>query len=117
MTSRNQVGLFVILVLLTSVCIGQDDLGTRKKGEDWPTFLGPNADGKSNEKGIIKDWTNGKLKLLWKIKTGQGYGIGSTSEGRFYHFGFLDDRATLLCLNAETGKEIWKFEYLSLIHI
>ena len=32
----------------------------------WPTFLGPNQDGKSNLTKIRKDWSGGKLELLWQ---------------------------------------------------
>ena len=91
----------------------QDSLWTRSKGEDWPTFLGASGESTSTETGILKDWSGGKLKLVWKIETGDGYGMGSVVDGRFYHFGKIDDKATLLCLNAETGKELWKFTYES----
>ena len=92
------------------------NLWTRKVGEDWKTFLGPTGDGKSTETGILKDWSKGKLKVLWKIDADQGYGIGSVANGRFYHFSrgkAKTDKATLNCLNAETGESIWKFEYES----
>jgi len=86
-------------------------LWTRQAGDDWPTFLGVGGESKSNETGILKDWSDGKLKLLWETKTGEGYGMGSVAKGRFYHFGKIDGKATLLCLNAETGERLWKFDY------
>ncbi len=88
-------------------------LWTRTQGEDWPTFLGSDGLSKSSETGILKDWTDGKLKLIWKRPTGAGYGMGSVANGRFYHFGLIDSKATLVCMNAETGKDIWKFSYES----
>ena len=87
------------------------NLWTRESGQDWPTFLGSDGDSKSNETGILKDWSDGKLKLLWKLPTGAGYGMGSVADGRFYHFGLIDSKATLVCVNAETGKELWKHSY------
>ena len=33
------------------------DLGTRKAGKDWPAFLGPTADSKSSEHGILTKWS------------------------------------------------------------
>eukprot|EP01047_Picozoa_sp_COSAG01_P104978 COSAG01_NODE_34240_length_551_cov_0.570796_1_plen_90_part_10 len=48
---------------------------------DWPKFLGANGDGKSPEKNILTDWADGKLKLLWKMNTGEGYAMGSVSKG------------------------------------
>ena len=78
---------------------------------DWPKFLGPTGDGKSAEKGILTDWTNGKLKVQWKMKTGEGYAMGSVAEGRFYHFGRVDERANLRCLDSLTGAQRWEFTY------
>ncbi|MFK7767009.1 MAG: PQQ-binding-like beta-propeller repeat protein [Mariniblastus sp.] len=93
-----------------------ENLWTRTTGEDWSTFLGPTGDGKSVEKGVLKDWSKGKLKVVWKMEAGQGYGIGSVAKGRFYHFSKGKGRlgkTSLRCLNAETGNPIWNFEYES----
>ena len=90
-----------------------EELWTRSQGSDWVTFLGPTGDGKSSETGILKDWSEGKLRIVWRAKTGDGYGMGSVANGRFYHFGRYGDQATLKCLNAETGKQLWEFAYES----
>ena len=90
-----------------------EDLWTRPSGADWPTFLGPTGDGKSSETGILKDWSAGKLKVLWQTDTGEGYGIGSVAAGRYYHFGRFRGGAKLRCLNAETGELLWEFTYAS----
>jgi outer membrane protein assembly factor BamB len=88
-------------------------LWTRQNGSDWPSFLGPDRDGKSGETGILTDWSDGKLKIVWTIDTGQGYGIGSVAGGRYFHFDRVQNLARLRCLNAETGKPIWEFSYPS----
>ncbi len=90
-----------------------DSLWTRHRGRDWPGFLGPDRDGKSDETGILTNWSDGKLKVLWSIDTGQGYGIGSVAAGRYFHFDRVENLARLRCLNAETGKPIWEFTYPS----
>ncbi|MEM9941692.1 MAG: PQQ-binding-like beta-propeller repeat protein [Planctomycetota bacterium] len=106
--------VFVLCVSLSSQnAFSQESLWTRQIGNDWPQFLGPDGDGKSDETGIIKDWSAGNLKLLWKTSTGEGYGMGSVSNGRFFHFGRMDGKANLICLNAETGEPIWNFSYPS----
>lgn len=96
-----------------SVKFARKSLWTRSSGVDWPAFLGLYGDGKSPETGILKDWSDGKLKAIWKRETGAGYGMGSVAGGRFYHFGLIDAKATLICINAQTGKDIWKFAYES----
>lgn len=91
--------------------MGLKDIGTRSQGVDWPFFLGPNGDSKSPETGILKKWPKEGPKIVWQRELGISYGIGSVSKGRYYQFDRVGDRATLFCLNAETGKELWKFGY------
>ena len=45
---------------------------------DWPQFRGPNRDGISTEKGLLKEWPTSGLKLLWTAK-GLGAGYSSVS--------------------------------------
>ncbi len=90
-----------------------ENLWTRKKGEDWPGFLGIGRDCRSTETGILKDWTDGKLKQVWTTSIGQGYCGGAVSQGRFYQFDAIDGQAQMRCLNAETGGLIWEFKYPS----
>src|SRR3990167_10249558 len=90
------------LAVATSVRDGLTDLWTRKKGVDWPDFLGSNRDSKSPETGIISPWPAAGLKIVWQRGLQTGYGIGSISKGRMYHFERQDNQATLLCLKAET---------------
>jgi len=89
----------------------QPKLGTRKRGEDWPRFLGAGIDSVSKETGINKDWRTKRPPIVWSRPLGEGYGIGVVSKGRFYQFDRFDDKARLYCLNAETGEQLWQFEY------
>lgn len=90
-------------------------LWTRSKGVDWPHFLGPNRDSKSPETGLITPWPAEGPRIVWQMPVGTGYGIGSTSHGRYYHFDRVDRDGAgwgrCRCLNAETGAELWEFEY------
>ncbi len=89
------------------------NLAKRRQGFDWPQFLGPTGDSKSREKGILTNWPEAGPRLVWQRKIGEGYGIGSVSRGRFLQFDRYGDLARLICLNAETGEELWQFEYLT----
>ncbi|HTN75457.1 MAG TPA: PQQ-binding-like beta-propeller repeat protein, partial [Pirellulaceae bacterium] len=86
-------------------------LWTRKAGVDWPTFLGPTGDSKSPERGILTNWAEKPLRIVWQRKLGEGYGIGSVSQGRYLQADRVGKNARLVCLNAETGEELWKHEY------
>ena len=84
------------------------DLGTRVRGQDWPDFLGPNRDSISPENGIQTVWPP---EIIWTRELGVGYGIGSVFKGRYFHIGRFGDKARVECLESETGKELWRFEY------
>ena len=90
-----------------------ENLWTRVSGDDWPQFLGPRADGKSNEVGIRKDWTGGNLPVVWEMDLGEGYGIGSVAMGRYVHFDRHEGDARVRCVNAETGVLLWSYRYKS----
>ncbi len=85
-------------------------IGTRTVGIDWPRMLGPTADSRSPEKGILTDWTNGKPRIVWSRPLGIGYGNCVVANGRAFQFDRFGDVERLWCLNAETGEEIWKWE-------
>jgi outer membrane protein assembly factor BamB len=55
------------------------------------------------------------LKQAWKAKVGIGFTAVSVAGGRLYTMGNRDksDTATLFCLDAATGKEIWTKEWPS----
>jgi outer membrane protein assembly factor BamB len=82
-----------------------------REGSDWPTFLGPNADGSSPEKGILTAWPKAGLKQLWECSLGVGYAPPVVANGRLFHFDRFGDNARVTARNAETGELIWKFEY------
>ena len=52
------------------------NVGTRQHGVDWPTFLGPDRNGKSPETGILTTWPAEGLRLMWQRELGESYGIG-----------------------------------------
>ncbi|MFN0021264.1 MAG: PQQ-binding-like beta-propeller repeat protein [Pirellulaceae bacterium] len=91
------------------------NLGSRKSGVDWSSFLGPTGDGKSPEKGIRTKWRATSeepgLKLVWSKPLGVGYAPPTVSRGRLFLFDRFGDKARLYALNAETGAPLWKYDY------
>ncbi len=92
------------------------DLGTRKQGVDWPKFLGPTADSKSTEKGILTKWPEAGPRLVWHLKLGEGYCMPVISRGRLFAFDRAGRTDRLRCLESETGKPIWEFTYATDYH-
>ena len=87
------------------------DLGSRQRGVDWPVFLGPTGDSKSTETGILTNWDSKIPRIVWQQPLGTGYGAPTIARGRLFQFDRFDDMARLYCLNAETGEELWRYEY------
>ncbi len=85
--------------------------GASDGGSDWPAFLGPTGDSKSTERGILTDWSDGRLKVLWQRKLYESYGIGAVSRGCYYQFDRVGEKAVLLCWDAATGRQRWQAEY------
>ncbi|MEI7852579.1 MAG: PQQ-binding-like beta-propeller repeat protein [Planctomycetota bacterium] len=87
-----------------------DDLGTRKFGADWESFLGKNSNSYSPEKGIAP-WPASGPKILWGARMAEGYSMPAISRGRAFLFDQAKGTARLRCCNSENGKELWSFTY------
>src|SRR5260370_20233098 len=87
------------------------DLGTRKQGSDWPSFLGPTADSVSTETGILTKWPKDGLRVVWSKRLGGGYAMPAISRGRLFVFDRVKDNQRLQCLKSETGEVLWTFKY------
>jgi outer membrane protein assembly factor BamB len=83
---------------------------------DWPTWRGPNFDGKSTVSGIITNWNNG-LPKMWQVDfLCQGDATASWATpvikgNRLIVPGRDEKNDLVFCLNAETGRLIWKASY------
>lgn len=87
-----------------------DDLGTRKFGSDWESFLGKQTNSFSPEKGITP-WPASGPKILWGAQMAEGYSMPAISRGRAFLFDQAKGTARLRCCNSENGKELWAFTY------
>ena len=80
--------------------------------DDWPQWGGPQRDLAWHEKGIVKELkTKELLPRVWSTPIGAGYAGPAVANDKVF---VMDRSATgerVLCLDAESGKEIWKHEY------
>jgi outer membrane protein assembly factor BamB len=94
--------------------------------DDWPQWLGPKRDSVWRETGIVDKFPDGGPKVLWRAPVAGGFTGPAVADGRVYVADYLTtanvkkevyDRTNfqgkerLLCLDAKTGKELWKHEY------
>ena len=78
---------------------------------DWQGFLGPEQNGKSQEKINITPWDKSGPPVLWTKDIGTSYGSPTVANGKVYIFARYGDVARLSCLESDTGNELWRFEY------
>ena len=74
---------------------------------DWPQWRGPNRDAKVSDAAIPSTWPKA-LKEEWKVTVGLGHSSPVVANGKIYVFARQGEEEALLCLDAVTGKEIWK---------
>lgn len=80
--------------------------------DDWPDFLGLKRRGISAETAWRQDWDKEEPKTAWKVQVGVGSSSMSVAGGRLYTMGaHREGREAVICLDAATGKEIWRQEY------
>ena len=83
------------------------------QAEDWPTWLGANHHGHSMESA----WEAENIdNIQWRAEIGIGFSSVTVSDGKLYGIGHNGDKGkggkeTIYCLDAITGKEIWKSSY------
>jgi outer membrane protein assembly factor BamB len=84
----------------------------RLEAGDWPQFMGPNGDGTSAEKGLMRAWPEGGPIVLWTAKMGSGYGCPAVRDGKALLLDRIEQKQDVLrCLDLLTGKEEWTFAY------
>jgi len=86
---------------------------TIAQAADWTQWRGPNRDGHSADKGLLKTWPSEGPKLNWTFDTaGVGYGSPAVVGDRLYILGAEDpekgEREFLVCIGTKDGKEIWR---------
>ena len=75
--------------------------------DNWPGWLGPNHDGKSLAKGLLKEWPEGGPKQLWKVSgIGRGFSSVAVADGKVYVTGTEKDKGTLTAIDGD-GKVLW----------
>lgn len=81
-------------------------------GADWPHWRGPDRNDVSAEPSGWdgSTWLRGEL---WSASVGEGSSSPVVVEGRVYLTGWSANRDTVLCLDADTGREIWQQSYPS----
>ncbi len=78
-----------------------------EKTGNWTQWRGPNRDGYVGEYSVPRVWPK-SLKEEWKVTVGVGHSSPLFADGKVYVFARQGEEEVLLCLDAETGKELWR---------
>jgi outer membrane protein assembly factor BamB len=80
---------------------------------DWPQWRGPKRDGVSAETNLLAAWPDDLLtrRKVWEQPVGEGYSSLAVAAGRAYTLMQDGDQEAVVCWDAETGKELWRYRY------
>jgi len=92
------VGTFTLLAGLTGV----------SQADDWPHWRGPQRNGVSAETGWLDQWPASGPPVAWKAAVGTGFSSFAVAGGRVFTMGHAGGQDTVFCLDAETGRTLWK---------
>lgn len=79
---------------------------------EWPGWRGPHRNGASDETGF--EWPKEGPRKAWRAPANASYGGVAVKNGRVYYGGSSDPKgqsqyqAEIGCLDAKTGKELWR---------
>jgi outer membrane protein assembly factor BamB len=95
--------------------------------DDWPQWLGSQRDSIWREQGVLQKLPKDGPAVKWRAKVAWGYSGPAVQGGRVYVFDFdtagdpntdsgnarteLEGKERLHCLDAASGKPLWKYEY------
>jgi outer membrane protein assembly factor BamB len=78
--------------------------------QDWPQWRGAGRDARVTDFAPPAAWPE-TLTAGWKVSVGDGVATPALVGGKLYVFARQDGQEILRCLDAETGKELWKDGY------
>jgi outer membrane protein assembly factor BamB len=101
MLHRKVLGFLALALLIPHVHLASD----------WPQFLGPTRDGIYPGNDVASSWPKDGPPLIWQKNVGQGFSGPAVASGRVVMFHRLADKETVECLDSNSGKPIWSFDY------
>ncbi len=103
-TTKIAVNVLTLLAAITA-------LHFSGSASDWPQFLGPTRDGTYPGSDLSEEWPKDGPPVQWQKNVGQGFSGPVVKSGSLVMFHRLDNKEIIDCLEAQTGKAIWTFNY------
>lgn len=103
-----KTGRFTLVLLLTVGCTSYALGQVPFTAGDWPQWRGPNRDGISLERGLIKEWPESGPPRVWQVETvGAGYSSIAVKGNRIYTQGDLNGVEHIIALDTKDGSIVW----------
>ena len=111
LTCRRSGKMPFILALLA---LGAATLAVnRGLAEDWPQFLGLQANGLSSETGLLDKWPTNGPPVVWEKKVGTGYSAPSVRGELVVLHHRVAEEEVVEAFKAGTGEPVWRYAYPS----
>src|SRR5438552_8168721 len=94
-------------------CLSLFVLPAAMMGQGWPQFLGPRANGVSEESGLLEKWPTNGPPLVWDKEIGTGYSAPSVRGSLLVLHHRIREEEIVEAFEAATGKSIWRYAYPS----
>lgn len=114
MDLRRQLARVVLTLILSLLALAGmfwlvlADAPLEETGPAWPGWLGARRDGVTSEPLRLD---GGGLRELWRREVGAGCASVAIDRGRLYTSGNRGNVDTLYCLNAASGRVLWRYDY------
>ena len=82
-------------------------LASLASAQDWPQWRGSNRDAKASGFVAPATWPQ-QLTEKWKVAVGDGVATPAVVGDKIYVFARQEGNEVIRCLDAGTGKEIWR---------
>lgn len=77
-------------------------------GVDWPRFRGPQQNGVSAERGLLRSWPESGPKVLWKKPNGGGFSAMTVVGDALYTMAIEGENETAFRLRESDGEVVWR---------
>ena len=88
-------------------------LAKENAGADWPQFLGPHANGISDETGLLNKWPTNGPPIIWDKQIGTGYGAPSVRGSLLVLHHRIGDEEIIESFDTAAGNSVWRYAYPS----
>jgi len=101
------------LRIVTAVVTVLTAFAAQLNAQDWPRWRGQHFDGVSRETGLLNPWPKEGPRQIWQVGLSGGFSTVAVADGRLFTQTKDGTHELVLCLDAATGKELWRHRYVA----